>query len=350
MRLLPSSLLRGGLFSSLVLVAGLSLPTSAAAHTPSEAHQSVGERSLPVRPEVGQVTRLYASALGRPAEAGGQQFWINRLIEGQTLTSVASFFVTSDEFKQRFDAADDQSFVEVVYQNVLGRPPDPDGRAYWLDRLAGGLSRERLVLHFSESPEFIEQTGTALPELPPFEFALAAVTADDLGVSWRAGCPVDPDDLRLLNVSYVGFDGSVGVGQLVVHRSVAEDVAGVFHQLYEARYPIESMQTIDRFDGDDDASMAVNNTSAFNCRPVTGGSRWSNHAYGRALDINPRHNPYHRGSVVLPPEGEAFLDRSRYHPAFIREGDVVTSAFDAIGWRWGGRWTSLVDYQHFDLP
>ena len=335
------------------LLAALGVPTPVDAWQPSAqtvSTETVSVDGLPVRPEEGQVIRLYASALGRPAEAGGQQFWINRLIEGQTLASVAAFFVNSEEFEQRFEASDDGSFLEVVYQNVLGRPPDSNGRVYWLDRLAGGLSREHLVLHFSESPEFIEKTGTALPALVPFDSVVVPVTADDLGVSWRDGCPVGPQDLRLLTVSYLGFDGSVGSGELVVHHEVVEDVRGVFRQLYEARYPIEQMQTIDRFDGDDDASMAVNNTSAFNCRPITGGTRWSNHAYGRAVDINPRYNPYHRGSVVLPPDGEQFLDRSRYHPAFIREGDVVTRAFDAIGWRWGGRWTSLVDYQHFDQP
>lgn len=302
----------------------------------------------PSRPEEGQIVRLYAAALDREPEPGGAGFWTNRLIEGESITSVAQFFVTSPEFQRRFSADTDEDFVDLVYGNVLGRPPDKQGRGYWLERLADGLGRQHLVVFFSESAEFAARTRTELPELPPFDARVDPVSIAVLGSSWREGCPVPISDLRILTLSRVRFDGGEDVGFLVVHADVADDVVDVFRQLYEARYPIERMELVNNFESDDNLSMEANNTSAFNCRPVTGGTGWSHHAYGWAIDINPLFNPYHRGSTILPPAGESYLDRAQYHPAFIREGDVVTRAFDAIGWRWGGRWNSLVDYQHFD--
>jgi hypothetical protein len=107
------------------------------------------------------------------------------------------------------------------------------------------------------------------------------------------------------------------------------------------------MQRIEAYGGDDDASMAADNTSAFNCREITGGGAVSNHALGVAIDINPVENPYVRGGDVLPPAGAEYLDREDVRPGMIVEGDV-TAAFDAIGFDWGGRWRSLQDYQHFE--
>jgi D-alanyl-D-alanine carboxypeptidase-like protein len=96
--------------------------------------------------------------------------------------------------------------------------------------------------------------------------------------------------------------------------------------------------------------MAANNTSAFNCRAVTGGSAWSEHSYGWAIDVNPVQNPYvDSGGAVLPPEGSPFLDRSQKVEGLIHAGGTVVRAFEAIGWGWGGRWEDPVDYQHFSL-
>ena len=107
------------------------------------------------------------------------------------------------------------------------------------------------------------------------------------------------------------------------------------------------MEPIDVYGGDDMRSIKANNTSAFNCRAVTGGSGWSEHAYGRAIDVNPFVNPYVKGSTVLPPEAARFTDRSRTDPGMIHAGDAVVDAFAARGWSWGGYWSSLKDYQHF---
>lgn len=196
-------------------------------------------------------------------------------------------------------------------------------------------------------------TPTAPPEPPPPQFA---ATVDGIGPelaarmapSWRAGCPVPLEDLRYLTLTHHDFEGGVVTGELVVHADVAEGVVGVFRTLFEAGYPIRSMRLVDDFGGSDDASMAADNTSAFNCRAITRGTGWSEHAYGRALDLNPRENPYVRGTLVLPPEGEPYAHRPDL-PGVVHAGDVVVTAFAAAGWRWGGNWTSPVDYQHFSV-
>jgi poly-gamma-glutamate synthesis protein (capsule biosynthesis protein) len=97
--------------------------------------------------------------------------------------------------------------------------------------------------------------------------------------------------------------------------------------------------------------MAADNTSAFNCRTVADQERWSAHAYGAAVDINPVENPYVVDGSVRPPSGRRFaaLDRSpgaKAPPGVIVADDVVVEAFREIGWEWGGTWTSP-DYQHF---
>jgi hypothetical protein len=167
--------------------------------------------------------------------------------------------------------------------------------------------------------------------------------------SWRPGCPVPIDDLRLLTLDHWAFDGTVHRGELVVNGQQAETVLGVFETLFRAGFPIERMELVDAYEADDDRSMAANNTSAFNCRRVTGNPDvWSEHSYGWAIDVNPIQNPYvTAGGAVLPPAGQAYVDRSLRAPGMIHDGDAVTSAFIAAGWEWGGHWTSIKDYQHF---
>ena len=187
---------------------------------------------------------------------------------------------------------------------------------------------------------------------PRFEAAVTPIgesLAEEMrGVSWRPGCPVPISDLRLITMNYRGFDGQVHVGELVVHRDVADGIVGVFATLFDVGYPIRRMERIEHYGGDDEASMAADNTSAFNCRPITGGGAYSVHSWGKAVDINPVENPYVRGDLVLPETGRPFLDRTSSRPGVIVAGDVVVEAFAAIGFVWGGDWTRLKDYQHFE--
>jgi len=137
-----------------------------------------------------------------------------------------------------------------------------------------------------------------------------------------------------------------------VAASQADTVVGVFRELFRTGYPIRRMRLVSEYGGNDDRSMAANNTSAYNCRPVAGTARWSDHAYGTAIDINPVQNPYLRdGAPVEPPAGRAFADLDRSAAAeppwgVIHDGDVVVRAFNEAGWAWGGFWADP-DYQHF---
>ncbi|MCP4962941.1 MAG: M15 family metallopeptidase [Actinomycetia bacterium] len=187
-------------------------------------------------------------------------------------------------------------------------------------------------------------------QTPRFTSSIDTVTAADLGVTYRQGCPVGPDQLRLVTVVHWTPDGDHTTGSVVVHEMVAEDIAHVFAVLFESNFAIERLEPIQAFDGDDDKSMAANNTSAFNCREVAWRPGvWSLHAYGRAIDINPLVNPYVSTKRLLPPEGAEFADRSLETPGMIRDDDAVVTAFTEIGWTWGGHWSSAKDYQHFDL-
>ena len=187
----------------------------------------------------------------------------------------------------------------------------------------------------------------ALAAPAEFRATVSPVRWAELRHSYRAGCPVGPSDLRTVRLTYWSFDGAVRTGRLVVHRRVAGDVVTVFRRLHAARFPIRRMVPVSAYRGSDDASMAADNTSAFNCRFVGGTARWSMHAYGQAIDLNPVENPYVQGARVSPPAGAGYLDRSRRRPGMVVAGGVVERAFGAVGWRWGGRWTSSRDYQHF---
>ena len=183
----------------------------------------------------------------------------------------------------------------------------------------------------------------------PFTAAVQPVTAADVRFSYRAGCPVAPTRLRVVRVSYWGFDGRAHAGRLVVNERVTGDVVAVFRRLYAARFPIRRMVPVSAYRGSDDASMAADNTSAFNCRRAVGSAtgRWSAHAYGAAIDVNPIENPYVLGGRVLPPAGRRYLDRSRAGRGMAVAGGVLVRAFETVGWKWGGRWRRSPDYQHF---
>jgi hypothetical protein len=204
----------------------------------------------------------------------------------------------------------------------------------------------RLVALLAGACFAVGATAAAAPA-PPYTASASAARWADLRHSYRAGCPVPPAQLRTLRLSYWGFDGRRHVGLLVVNRSVVGDMVTVFRRLYAAGFPIRRMVPVSRYRGSDDASMAADNTSAFNCRRIPGSKRWSEHAFGLAIDVNPVENPYVVGSRVLPPAGRRYLDRRRHRAGMAVEGGVLVKAFQGVGWKWGGRWTSSRDYQHF---
>jgi len=182
---------------------------------------------------------------------------------------------------------------------------------------------------------------------PPYVSSVSALTTRELGTSWRSGCPVGAADLRRVRVTYWGYDGAVHTGDLVVHRVEAVDVAAAFGRMYADRFQIRRIHPVTVYGSSDDRSMEANNTSAFNCRRVAGSTSWSEHAYGRAIDINPVQNPYvTRSGAIVPESGRPWADRSLRVPGMIHAGGPVTRAFGAIGWVWGGTWTYSKDYQH----
>jgi poly-gamma-glutamate synthesis protein (capsule biosynthesis protein) len=194
-------------------------------------------------------------------------------------------------------------------------------------------------------------TLPAIAVLPDFVSASAPLTeaerSEMVGVTWREGCPVGLDALSSVEVSHWGLDGAVHTGRLVVATVQAEAVVGVFQRLFVGRFPVQSIRPAREFGGDDDAMMRVNNTSAFNCRPVAGGRRYSDHSFGHALDLNPLINPYVRGSKVDPAQGRAYLTRDAAVPGLVVDPGPAVAAFAAAGWKWGGHWSSAKDYQHF---
>ena len=186
--------------------------------------------------------------------------------------------------------------------------------------------------------------SSAAGAVPAFTGTVEPVRWADLRFSYRAGCPVGPAALRTVAVSHWGFDGKPRVGRVVVAKVVAPGLVSVFRTLWRAKFPIRRLQPVSAYRGSDDASMAADNTSAFNCRFVGGTSRWSMHAFGEAIDVNPIENPYVRGSTVSPPAGRAYLDRSRERQGMAVVDGVLVRAFAAAGWKWGA---SFGDYQHF---
>lgn len=160
-------------------------------------------------------------------------------------------------------------------------------------------------------------------------------------------CPKEIlESLVLIDVRYYSFDQKVHIGQLVIHQDLANDVAGAFELLLQEKFPVQSVIPIsnDKFAWDDSVSTATNNSSAFNYRYVRGTNVLSNHAQGRAIDINPRLNPYFPGTKVFPPHASYDPDI----PGTILANSKLVKYLADLGWRWGGTWNEDLDYQHFE--
>lgn len=238
------------------------------------------------------------------------------------------------------------------------------------------------VLGEVRSAEGFYGVATSLPEVQKNKMKV--------NKSWHQGCPVALSELSYLVLTHWGFDGEVKVGELVVHRRLALTVLNACADLFAAHYPIEKMVLIENYSGSDDLSMADNNSSAFNCRAITGKPGvFSKHSYGGALDINPLQNPYvapksaalvamgwdaveNKGEflrrkgyaapspawqfcterpadcLVLPPAAAVNVDRRQKMPGYLDADGAAVKAFTHRGFEWGGNWSSLLDYQHFE--
>ncbi|WP_022764380.1 M15 family metallopeptidase [Butyrivibrio sp. XPD2006] len=173
------------------------------------------------------------------------------------------------------------------------------------------------------------------------------------GISYPVDCTVSLDELRYMGLKYIDFNGETQTGELICNKALAEDMVEIFYELYTNDYRIESVRLVDEYGGDDTASMLANNTSCFNYRVVEGTTKLSNHAYGRAIDLNPFYNPYvtynKDGTTKISPEGsEAYADRSASFPYKIDENDLAYKLFKEHGFKWGGDWNNSKDYQHFE--
>ena len=356
-------------------------PRSALTHRLASSGEWAGDR----------VDELYRTVLHRPADPAGRAHWVSAIQRGGRLEDVASRFFGGAELYRRIGSTG--AFVDSLYDHFLGRPADPGGRSYWLGQLDSGVSRHAVARAFHASPESRRNRVTARyrevldrdPDpsghrhwaeallrigdvdlaaalaasaefyarstgLPPPDVALAPVgggTAYPLTHSWRPGCPVAPGDLVAVEFSHHRDDRSTTRGVLIVHREVAGDVATAVRAMYGLGFPLTAARPVDDFGGDDERSMDADNSSAFNCRTVAGTGTWSEHAYGRAVDLNPRRNPFVSRSGVDPDSGAGWVDRDRVRPGMVVDDGPVVELFLGLGWGWGGDWQGSKDFQHF---
>jgi hypothetical protein len=185
------------------------------------------------------------------------------------------------------------------------------------------------------------------------DFAVCKISAGVFkvmqGKSYTADTLIPLRELRLLRIKHYDFDGEIKTGDMIAHKTVAEELLDIFKELFAAKYPIEKINLIDYYEANDEKSMTNNNTSAFCWRNITGGRSISYHALGLAVDINPLYNPYIKGNVVKPAAAGAYLDRTRPAKGLISgPQDPAVQAFKKRGWNWGGDWKTLKDYQHFE--
>jgi D-alanyl-D-alanine carboxypeptidase len=203
--------------------------------------------------------------------------------------------------------------------------------------------------------ELVDRRFAAIDVLPPppdgrFHATVGPLEGEPLNRStWNESCPVTVDQLRYLTLSFWGFDDRAHTGELIVNAEVADDVVTAFQSLFSAKFPLEEMRITTQAEVGAPPIGDGNDTSAFVCRVAVGSTRFSEHAYGLAIDINPFLNPYLKRNILLPELADVYTDRATVRPGMIVDGGPVVAAFDAIGWGWGGRWSSLKDYQHFAL-
>ena len=212
--------------------------------------------------------------------------------------------------------------------------PGPNGYA------AAQPTPPELVDRRLETPDHLPRPATQA-----FTADASEVPDDVLARStWRPECPVARHELRWVLLPFWGFDGEVHTGELLLHADAVDAVVAGFALLHERRFPIEEMRIVEVSELDAAPTGDGNNTTALVCRPSRGSGAWSEHAKGRAVDINPFHNPYVKGDVVLPELATAYVDRTNMRPGMLTVDEVA--GFTGVGWGWGGLWRSLTDPMH----
>jgi hypothetical protein len=175
-----------------------------------------------------------------------------------------------------------------------------------------------------------------------------AVRARMTGKSYRAEDPRCPpfEELAYLSLDHVTFDGGIARGELVVAAALAPRAVELFRRLFALGFPIRQMKLVDDYGASDDASMTADNSSAFNFRVISGTEMLSQHALGRAIDINPVENPWRKPDRIVPAAGAAFADRTQIRPGMIVRPGPIVALFDELGWEWGGDWRHAFDDHH----
>ena len=173
------------------------------------------------------------------------------------------------------------------------------------------------------------------------------------GRSWPEGCTVRRDDLRYLRLSHFDAEKKEHVGEMVCNKVIANDLLEIFRELYRQKYPIQRIRLIDDYEAIDERSMRDNNTSCFCYRKVSGTTKLSKHATGMAVDINTLYNPYVRTGkdgrrIVEPATATKYVNRRKSFPYKIVKGDLLYRLFLQHGFKWGGSWRTMKDWQHFE--
>ncbi|MGH8948834.1 MAG: M15 family metallopeptidase [Acidimicrobiia bacterium] len=232
---------------------------------------------------------------------------------------------------------------------------NPYARPDWMGTRLLPLRPDEFGVVQPTPPEMRDRQFETLDALPPptdevFHATIDPIPPDVLArSSWVPECPVALEELSYLTMSHFGFDQRFHTGEMIVNAVVAEQVVEIFRRLHEARFPIEQMRVITKEEIDAHPTGDWNDTTSFVCRPAVGSTSWSQHAFGTGIDINPFHNPYLKGDLVLPELASAYVDRDDVRVGMIVVGDVATEGFAEIGWGWGGHWSSLKDWMHFSL-
>lgn len=235
-------------------------------------------------------------------------------------------------------------------------------RKWVLDCMLFCMMALPMLLSCSQNHEYSLAPGVVVPEdvLDTMDIKSCFVSQEipdtifDLmyGRSYKDDCILSRSDLRYLLILHRNLEGQAVVGEMIVNKEIAADVLDIMEELFNNSYPIERVRLIDYYDADDEKSMAANNTSCFNWRPKAGSANISKHAMGMAIDINPLYNPYYRfpdvDGTIKPSNATPYIDRMWSFPYRIEEGDLCHRLFVEHGFKWGGSWNSLRDYQHFE--